>query len=335
MHDAIKWSLFVFGILVLLVILLIILIITDFAESCSCDINESSRKYLNNKNISDIVVTFTTMPQRLKSATFKKCVSSILTQSLRAQEIRINIPYILKKTGENYIIPEWLSKTPVIIVRPEDEGPATKYLETLRHYKDTKQKILVYDDDSILPPNTILKYDKFMKEYPNTVIATFGTLLNRKKNKNGETVAVTDSEDKAIQFAGKYHMCTHFCYKHLQKVMKSDKIQKVDFIYGVNGYCLVADMVDVNVLSDFKSMPKSAFFVDDIVMSGHLASRNIPRVVGYDLECTRMTYENIFGVLKHYFDGSNKETLSLTANSSNKNNATMIEYFSPHWWIHD
>lgn len=256
----------------------------------------------------------------------------MLKQSIRAQEIRINIPYVLKKTGEEYVIPEWLSKTPVTIVRCEDQGPATKYLPTLKYFEGTSQKVLVYDDDSIMPQNMVERYVTLTNKYPDKVLGSFGNRFDRVLDSQGRLVETSTNPDtQGHTFCGGRHFVLSLFNN--AKLLTGDKvIEPVDMLYGLSGYCLRANMVDVSILGDYSLLPKEAFFVDDVVINGHLASRGVPRAVAQGLDFTRMTYESTLQYLKgHMFAGSNKEALSTSVNKTNHNNEVTIRHFLSHW----
>ena len=334
MQNSVK--LLLLFVIVLLVFTAIILLVTflTYGEPDACDIYASSLKYDRNSNISDIIISLTTMPLRLQSSDFKKCVSSMLEQSVRPQQIRINIPYTLKKSGVTYEIPDWLPKVSVTIHRCDDMGPATKYLSTLADYAGTKQKILVYDDDGLMPLNTVKTFQKLTNKYPNTVISGAGNRLARKFDENGVLMSTSTNPDKeGASFWGKSFWLVNLIEsQRLTRIPPNDEIEKVDIIYGNAGYCLRADMVDINILSDYTTMPKEACFVDDLVISGHLASRKVSRAVGKEVQLPRQTYSGMLQAFRNQISAdAMTESLSLSVNRDNNNNATMIKYFASAW----
>ena len=325
MHGA-----FIFLIFLLVFVFIFALgIFLDYGETTNVNLEDSTKFFQTNQRRSDIIVSFTTMPQRLQSKSFMATVCSLLNQDTRPKEIRINIPYTSKRTGETYEIPKWLEAAPVTIHRCEDQGPATKYISTLRDYANTEQKILVCDDDSPMARTTITQYDILCVQYPNHVLTAFGNQFDRIHDKNGKLTAITTNPDvEGTLYTGKIHWIIPF----FTKIKTVSTIQPVDLIYGLCGYVLQANMVDVDELTDYDSMPKEAFFVDDVVISGHLASRNVPRIVAHGLNFTRMTHENALHSLWGLMNSAgNKEALSLTVNRSNHNNESMINYFFNKW----
>src|SRR5688572_18914575 len=73
------------------------------------------------------VVTLTTTPTRINK--IRPTLESLVNQTRVPNAIYLNVPYHLKRTGEPYVIPEWLKELPeVTVVRCEDYGPATKLI---------------------------------------------------------------------------------------------------------------------------------------------------------------------------------------------------------------
>ena len=87
-----------------------------------------------------IIASMTTLPTR-----FDKIKTSIVSILQQVNSLEINIPYVCKRTNEEYIIPEWLTQMErVKIYRCEDNGPATKILDTLKRHSDKYIFIMVF-----------------------------------------------------------------------------------------------------------------------------------------------------------------------------------------------
>jgi hypothetical protein len=82
-----------------------------------------------NKNI---LVSITSIPSRLPTAYFKRCLESILSNETSCIQVRIvlHLPEKYHRFGPLTNIPEWLRHHPRIIIHhpPQDYGPATKLL---------------------------------------------------------------------------------------------------------------------------------------------------------------------------------------------------------------
>jgi len=322
--------------LLLCALLVIQVVILSFGTSSDCDIKESSQFFLNNTNQSDIILTFTTMPDRMNKQEFKKAVSSMLLQSRRPKQIRANIPYVLKKTGKTYDIPEWLLNSPVTIYRAEDQGPATKYLSTLQDFKGTKQRILICDDDVVFDQDTVKEYEKAIQNFPESAVAAFGAEFKRKVNTDNNSLDdIYFQETECDIYAGKIHpiMAMFFPHKKLESISEKINSKSIDMVYGAFTYCIAADMVNPDELALFDTMPKEAYFVDDVVMSANLSANNISKKVIHHLPVPRITYSSflssVFSYLFHTTHES--EALSQTVNVEHKNDNVMIRHFKHVW----
>lgn len=103
------------------------------------------------------VITMTTIPSRLISnyqEDIKACLNSLLNQTFEDYEVHLNIPYKLKSTGEDYVIPQWLdelvSDCPKLrYFRGEDYGSITKIVDTIKRIDNPDCIIITADDDLI------------------------------------------------------------------------------------------------------------------------------------------------------------------------------------------
>lgn len=94
-----------------------------------------------------IYITLTTIPERLQSDYFRQALESLIYQY--PTKIILNVPWIYKRTGESYVIPDWIAQHPDVIVhRCEDQGPVTKVLGGLSLIPDDAW-VIVVDDDHI------------------------------------------------------------------------------------------------------------------------------------------------------------------------------------------
>lgn len=110
-----------------------------------------------------IIASLTTIPSRIDL--FLPTLQSIVNQTIPIDSIEINIPYIFKRTGEAYNIPEWLlnleqdsknTKCEIRIFRTEDYGAITKVAPTLIRHKDDKDTyVWSLDDDYMYPENML------------------------------------------------------------------------------------------------------------------------------------------------------------------------------------
>ena len=126
-------------IIILLSLVVLVLIMTK----------KISEKFRN----SQIIISLTTLPERLVSDHFYNVIQTLKNQELKADYICLHIPTNSKK----YVIPEWVKKDSYIkINKTIENGPATKFLGLLdkRGLIDS-DIIFICDDDIILTPNVL------------------------------------------------------------------------------------------------------------------------------------------------------------------------------------
>lgn len=93
-----------------------------------------------------IIVSLTASPARL--AELEPVLASLTEgQTRRPDEIHLNLPWKFLRTGEEYVLPDFLARYGVQVFRTEDVGPATKLVPTLARLEDPETWILTVDDD--------------------------------------------------------------------------------------------------------------------------------------------------------------------------------------------
>lgn len=89
------------------------------------------------------------------------CILSLCEQDTSyPYEIHFNIPETYNITGEQYVIPEWLTELcdtypHLKIFRVVDSGPSTKIIPTLQRVTDPEAIIIVLDDDQVYHPKMV------------------------------------------------------------------------------------------------------------------------------------------------------------------------------------
>lgn len=178
----------IFVIIYVFIILIIFYLLNNYL-----DIYE---KFSSNNNL---VVTMTTLPERIISHHFKKVMYSLLNQSLRPKYIVLNIPYLYK--NKKYVIPNWIKKNKKIIVnRCEDKGPATKFLGSL-NIIPSNYLLFICDDDIVYSNNILKDMKKMFISYYNDFIV----LANKVKR--------TYSLNEPLGFSG--IMCKKFLIENI------------------------------------------------------------------------------------------------------------------------
>ena len=245
----------IFLLVVLLVFLFILLFLIWYGEGVryvSINGNEKGdllrldREYKNiprvkSKMGTKVVVSLTTIPDRINKLI--PTLSSIYNQTVRVDEIRLNIPYVSRR-GKKYEIPTYLKLCKYIKVKrvAKDLGPSTKLLPTVRdEEKDTR--IIVIDDDQIYGSYFIEKLVETFEEKKGKVAVT---------NYGAKIKASSWDRVRTYGYGGGY----------------------VDILFGCGGYILAPKMLPKEVF-DYSLAPESAIYVDDNWISGWLRRNNV------------------------------------------------------------
>ena len=203
-----------------------------------------------------VVVSLSTTPTRLHEIRdgwgIRPVMERLINMTYNNYEIHLNIPYINHKTGEEYIIPEWLIKFEsenykLKIFRCHDFGAITKIIPTLKRIQTPNTIIITVDDDLLYMDGFIEYHIKKMKQYPKTALGFAGLT--------------------AID--GTCHHCT---------TLSADK--RVRILEGYKTVSYMRNFFDDDFFSEF--VGKS--WNDDIIISAYLGKQNIQKIV--------MNYEN-------------------------------------------
>lgn len=184
-----------------------------------------------------IIVSLTTSPRRL--ALLEPVLAAITKGQTRPpDEIHLNLPHTFVRTGEDYVLPDFLARYPVQVFRVDDVGPATKLVPTLARVTDPDAWILTIDDD--------------VRHLPAAV-------------ERLEDAVVADP-------AAAYGYSDYALWRRWQPG------EPVDFLAGFGGCVFRRGFFGADFDAYFKaaSAHASCFFQDDIVIGNYLALRGIP-----------------------------------------------------------
>lgn len=126
-----------------------------------------------------VIVTLTTLPTRIVQDYdhgIRSCLMSLITQEgigWYDYHIYFNVPYTYKFTGEEFVIPEWVSELSATypffkINRCQDFGPVTKLVPTLGIEWDPDTILVVCDDDLVYHPKMVLEQVMNQQNYDRT-----------------------------------------------------------------------------------------------------------------------------------------------------------------------
>jgi glycosyltransferase involved in cell wall biosynthesis len=131
-----------------------------------------------------VIVTLTTLPSRITQDYdngIKSNIDSLINQDYEGEyEIHFNVPAVLKYTGEEYIIPEWMRELAAtnpkfkIFDNLEDLGPVTKLAHTIKRTDDPEAIIIVCDDDLVYHPGMVAEQVKNQNKYEKIAVGYDG-----------------------------------------------------------------------------------------------------------------------------------------------------------------
>lgn len=202
-----------------------------------------------------VILTLTTIPERLSynhPLGLIRVIYSLMNMKYDNYEIHFNIPKINKKTGVEYIIPDWLSelngREKLRIFRTEDYGPATKLYPTIQRITDPNQLIIVVDDD-LLYESRLIDGHLILREKNDNVVWGFAGLNNQ-----GEKFG--DARDRFV--IGVNHDVRVGIIEHYKSVSYRRKFFE----------------------DDFNEEFLSKGWADDHLVSAYMGMKNIVKMVG-------------------------------------------------------
>ncbi len=125
-----------------------------------------------------VIASLTTIPSRIDH--IRPVLLSALNQTVKIEKVEINIPLVCGRTGEEYLIPDWLiDMRGVEIFRTEDYGPITKIAPTLlRHSSRSDLYVWAIDDDCAYPSDQLEVLLKGFSPDESRILVRYGGALN-------------------------------------------------------------------------------------------------------------------------------------------------------------
>lgn len=201
-----------------------------------------------------IITSFSTLPERIDN--LEPMLRSLLDQTRPPDEIVLALPRFSIRQGKEYIVPAYLERIPrVRILRCEtDWGPATKFIPVIQEELAAGRVdtlIMVVDDDRIYPRDAVETYLHYHSQLPDAALCFRGALM----------------PNNLVWF--------------VPKVFRANQIRepkRVAVITGTASYLVQPRFFD-SALWDYSGSPPSAFYMDDIWISGCLDRRGIKKYV--------------------------------------------------------
>lgn len=208
-----------------------------------------------NPRVSGLVVSLTSIPSRVSA--LEPTLKSLLRQTFRASEIRLCLPAHSVREGRPYAVPDWLRGLACVrIVTCEDEGPATKFLDTLRSV-DADQPVAVVDDDRVYHRRLLERLSQLARSHPDEIIAGAGWN------------APDDRVDHPTTLLGRIRGAPHVPIRANQ----IRRAREVDVVQGVHGYVIRPRFFDLAALGRLSDAPAAVRYVDDVWLSAHARVR--------------------------------------------------------------
>jgi stalled ribosome rescue protein Dom34 len=232
-----------------------------------------------------VIISLTTIPTRLVSEygyDMKFCIKSLLEQNNKDYEIHLNIPFVYKKTGEDYVIPNWLTEmvkeNPKLkIFRTEDYGTITKLLPTITRIENPNTIIIVVDDDLVYHHELVNQHIKNQQKWQNNPVGYDGM---RSRNEDG-TFSSFFNDIRDYYYSANYRDSIVDILQHYKSISYKRKYFDDDFF---------------NFITEMSS------WNDDLVVSSYFAKKKIKRICTYyhlDKDCK--TKEEWESQLRHSF----------------------------------
>lgn len=201
-----------------------------------------------------VIVSLTTLPDRIGN--LEPTVRSLVEQTRPPDEIVITVPQFSKRQGKQYVVPDYLAKIPrVRILRcPEDWGPATKFIPVIQEELAAGRGdtlVVVVDDDRTYPRDALETYLHYHAQLPEAALCFRGALI------------------------------PHNLVWFLPKLIRANQIREpkpAAVMTGTASYLVQPRFFD-STLWDYSPAPMSAFYMDDIWISGCLDRRGIKKYV--------------------------------------------------------
>lgn len=237
----------------------------------------------------DVVVSLTTIPSRIHN--IFPCINSVLMQTRPPDRIYITIPRISKRENQKYNIPDLLKKDKRITLNlcKEDLGPILKLSQTLKNEINPDTLIITVDDDTVYPRHMIQTLLRFHDKFPTAALGFRGWRLPASGKFLDRTILYPNSIKKPY---------------------------RVDVLSGVSGVLYLRRQFKDDFFSP-KGLPESAFFVDDICISGYLKINGVEKyLIPYPMREPFASYTN-----------TKKSNPLWKINQDGKNDQEMIDFY--------
>lgn len=201
-----------------------------------------------------VIVSLSTLPERIGN--LEPTLRCLLEQTRPPDEIVLAVPEFSIRQQRQYIVPAYLEKIPRLrILRcATDWGPATKFIPVIQEELAAGRDdtlIMVVDDDQVYPRDALQTYLHYHEDMPGAALCFRGALI----------------PDNFVWL--------------LPKLFRANQLReprRVAVITGTASYLIQPRFFDA-ALWDYSAAPVSAFYMDDIWISGCLDRRGVDKYV--------------------------------------------------------
>jgi hypothetical protein len=245
-----------------------------------------------------VIASLTTLPDRIRN--LEPTIQSLLDQTRPPDEIVLAIPQFSVRQKTEYVVPEYLKRFPRLrILRCEkDWGPATKFIPIIQAELSANRErtlIMVVDDDRVYPRNALELFLHYHQQLPDAALCFRGALIPR----------------NLVWFLPK-----------LFRASQIREMKRVAVITGTAGYFIQPRFFN-SELWDYSNAPESAFYVDDIWISGCLSRRGIDKYVVPASSMMRSVHSQ-----------SGTMTLYDVPKGSVRSNTEVLKFFRDAWEVY-
>lgn len=166
--------------MVLLIILTVIIVRHNLHRYALLHFDFTDDLYIGNYMLLDkvnydkkVIVSLTTTPQRIKR--IKPMIKSILSQTVRIDQIALNIPKEYK--GKRYEVPAELENMVNVYTCGRDYGDGTKCIPTLLRENDSETLLILLQDNYIYSEDFIETIIEEYKKYPECCLYGKGVIV--------------------------------------------------------------------------------------------------------------------------------------------------------------
>ena len=207
-----------------------------------------------------VILSLSTIPSRLIAdydEGIKSNIDSLINQSYEDYEIHLNVPKILKTTGEKYIIPEWILNLAKdnpkfkIFDNLEDIGPLTKSFYTVQRCTDPEDILIIVDDDLVYHKDLVKEQVENQTKFPGKIVGYDG-LRSREPFFN---------DQRDYYFTANYRTSCVDILQHYKSISYKRGYFKEDFEEFINQH------------------PEQ--WNDDLLLSAYFSTKKIDRIATY------------------------------------------------------